>query len=585
MPLLLKYSLFLLLLLPCAAWSQVSFKAIADQKEVAVGQRFEVAFQLRDAKSRTFTPPIFNGFQAVATTEGYATSFSNGKAHVIYTITYVLVPSRVGKFKVGAAKILTTEGKELQTKAFEVKVVSAADKPKTSEEEAIEGKVFVKTEVNDSTPIVGQQVIVDIKIYTQLNIEQLEVVKEPTFKDFFSHQVRSYDGPKLQETINGKTYTAKVLRRLVVFPTKSGQLLIEPAAVRVALPVNGSQSSQFNPFFQLATHTLSSNPINLQVRALDGAPAGFSGLVGKFELQAHVNRNKINGDDVFQLQLRIEGEGDIKQVAAPNLGVNQKYFDQFAPESNEQLREVRGVLGGTKMFDYVLTPKAVGDFTIQPEFIYFDPQLKKFVKLDTTIQLSVQQGKNQLPTLQEIDKKQEKVAVPVLNEPRLTPRAALANSRFEGVPTSLWGNALFWLLMVLPLVGLGMVYYLKNKKDKKAATPLAVIRQQQAASQAAKRLATAKALLRQKEAKPFYNEISKALLGFVGDQYHIATIDLTKDKVKKQLLKQEIATDKIDTLMAILQKSEMALFAGMTDTLAMQQVYDDSVALIKLMEK
>lgn len=570
--------------MPLSLLGQVSFKVICNQKEVAVGQRFEVAFQLKNAKERSFTPPSITGFQSLGTSQGYSTSFANGQSNVISTITYTLLAKREGTFKIGTAEVLTTKGDVLRTKPVTIKVVAASKAPKNNLDAAVDGKMFLKTIVNDTTPIVGTQVTVDIKIYTAINIEQIEIRRQPSFKDFFSHHVRSFNAPKEQEVIDGQTYTTMVLRRLVVFPSKSGELIIDPAMVQVAVPVNGD-ASLFNPFYKLKTYSLSSDPVKLQVRALDGAPAGFSGLVGKFRLLAHVNNNAIKSDDVIQLQLKVEGKGDIKQVLAPNLGVNEKYFDQFAPNSNEELMEINGVLGGSKSFEYVLTPKVVGNFTIQPKFIYFDPQKKKFVTLDTTIQINIKKGKNNLPTITELDAMDNSNtanAVPTADKLELGP--PLATAQFMQMPRPFWGTTLFWILTLLPFLALGGVYYQKNKLDNQAAIPDSVIKQQQAASEASKRLQKAKKLLDNKDAKGFYNEISKALLGFVADKYNISTVELTKNNVKQLLQKQQLGADKIDILLQILQTSEMALFAGMTNEEAMQQVYTDTTALIKIME-
>jgi hypothetical protein len=570
--------------MPLSLWGQVSFTAICDHSEVAVGQRFEVSFQLRNAKERTFTPPSINGFQSLGTSQGYSTSFSNGQSNVISTVTYTLLAKREGKFKIGAAEVLTAKGKVLRTKPIQIKVVAADKAPKPKMDANVEGKMFVKTIVNDTTPIIGTQVTVDIKIYTQINIEQLEITRQPTFKDFFSHHVRSFNAPKQQEKINGKTYTTMVLRRLVVFPSKSGELIIDPAQVQVSIPVNGGQSL-FNPFYQSKNYTLTTNPVKLQVRALDGAPAGFSGLVGKFRMLAHANKNTITSDDVIQLQLRIEGKGDIKQILAPNLGVNEKYFDQFAPNSNEELREVGGVLGGTKYFEYVLTPKVVGSFDIHPKFIYFDPSQKKFITVDTTIQITIKQGNNKLPTIAELDQ-----VATTTSDDNTTAEIALEYDKpvttitFRGMPQPFWGTALFWILSLVPFLAIGAVYYRKNKIDHRLATPISVIKQQQAGSEASKRLQKAKKLLQTKDAKGFYNEISKALLGFVADKYNVPTVELTKTNVKQLLIKQELESNNIDTLLHILQTCEMALFAGMNNEAAMQQVYHDTTELIKIME-
>jgi len=570
---------------PTVAYSQASFKAVCKQKEVAVGQRFEVSFRVENAQYRKFSPPSLTGFDILGTTKGSRTVFANGRSSVVNSITYTLSPKRQGTFRIGKAEIITSKGKVLRSKPIKIKVLSASQAPKDNLSRELAGKVFLRTEISNPTPVVGEQVTIDIKVYTQIDIEQLEIVKEPSFESLFSHYVRSYNGPKGQERINGKEYTTKVLRRIVVFPSKSGTVVVEPAMVDIGVPVNGG-NSLFNPFYQLATYSIKSTPVELEVQALDGAPAGFSGMVGNFQMQAHVPETNIQSDEVIQLKIRMVGEGDIKQLLPPDLGVNKKYFDQFEPNSKEDIREGGGLLGGIKTFDYVLTPKAIGEFSIQPKFVYFDAKKKKFVTLDTLIPIKITKGKIDLPTTAELDKMQanayngeqkEEAELLTYGEPQ-------KEAVFQQKRQPFLGTLPFWLLALVPFLAMGGAFYYKKQLEQQAAIPVSERKKQNAASEASKRLQAANEQMNTGDAKAFYNEISKALLGFVSDKYNIPTVQLTKDNVKQRLSQQEIAKEKIDNLLAILQTCEMALFAGLSNTDAMQKVYSDSEELIKLME-
>jgi hypothetical protein len=231
-----------------------------------------------------------------------------------------------------------------------------------------------------------------------------------------------------------------------------------------------------------------------------------------------------------------------------------------------------------------LTPKVVGSFDIHPKFIYFDPSQKKFITVDTTIQINIKQGNNKLPTIAELNQTTTTPDDNATTEIALEYGQPVTAITFSGMPQPFWGTALFWILSLVPFLAIGAVYYRKNKIDHRLATPISVIKQQQAGSEASKRLQKAKKLLQTKDAKGFYNEISKALLGFVADKYNVPTVELTKTNVKQLLIKQELESNNIDTLLQILQTCEMALFAGMSNEAAMQQVYHDTTELIKIME-
>ncbi len=563
-----------------------SFEARCNSTVVSVGQPFEVSFNLVNAQAKSFKPPSLVGFSQVGTTSSSGTSVVNGRASTIFTTSISLVANREGSFKIGAAEVITKNGKVLRTKPITIKVVPAAQSPMDNLPAQLSGKVFVRTEVSNENPVVGEQVTVDIKIYTMIDIEQIEIIKEPAFDNLFSHYVRSYNGPKSQEVVQGETYTTKVLRRIVVFPSKSGIVMVEPAMVDIGVPVNGG-GSMFNPFYQLASYTLKSLPVELNVKSLDGVPAGYSGMVGNFIMMAHVDKNEISSDDVVQLKVRVRGQGDMKQLLAPDLGVNEKYFDQFEPNSNEEIREANGLLGGTKDFDYVLTPKVTGSFEINPRFTYFDIQKRKFVTIDTTIQIKISKGKLNLPTTKELDEQlaARRNATPVIEDKDLLSfKAPQRTAVFQAEKTLFWGSFVFWIFALIPLVGLGGVYYKKSLIEKLEAVPESVRKKQYAGSEASRRLGQAKQHMEKSDAKAFYNEISKALLGFMADKFSIPTIELTKKNVRQKLQEEALSEDKIENLMQILHTCDMALFAGMTGGESMLKVYQDSEELIKLME-
>jgi hypothetical protein len=237
-----------------------------------------------------------------------------------------------------------------------------------------------------------------------------------------------------------------------------------------------------------------------------------------------------------------------------------------------------------------LTPKVVGEFEIQPKFVYFDIEKRKFVTLDTIIKINIRKGKNNLPTTAELDKMEaaaesntKNIAIP--EEEQIDFKAPQTKATFVANGSfKFMGSTFFWLLAVLQMLGVGLAVYLKQQKDKKDNISDTEVKRQQAGSQASKRLQNAKSSLSQGDAKTFYNEISKALLGFVADKFNIPTVDLTKNNVRQILGEQQIDAAKIDTLMNILQTCEMALFAGMHNKESMQKVYQDSEELIKIME-
>ncbi len=580
----LSYILLFLLLALSSTLSlgqKVSFEAICNGREVLVGNPFEVTFQLRNAKVKKIEPPSFNGLQAQGPNIGQSFSYVNGRSSTNESYSYYLVANKPGTYKIGSAKVITNTGKTLKSKAVTVKVV---DRPSTDDNADLAGKVFLRTELSNTDAVVGEQVTVDIRIYTQVGIEQTEMVKEPTFENMYSHYLRSFaDRPEIV-VVEGDQYYTQVIRRIVVFPSKPGVIIVEPAIINIGITSNRGRG-MFNPF-SLESYTIKSLPVELNVSELGGAVSGFSGAVGNYEMQTHVSKNKITSDDVVELTMRIRGQGDIKQVLTPNIGADKKYFDQFKPNVNEDIREGGGLLGGVKEFQYVLTPKATGSFTVNPKFIYFDSKEKKFITIDTIITIDVSPGTGKLPTKAERDAAGDTplVVEAIKSEDLIGFKAPLTSAQFTKEKQGFFlGSFLFWVLSLLPF--LGLIGFLQWKKKQAALGNISDKdrKRDNAGSEAAIRLQAAKTALNQGDSKLFFNEISKALLGFVSDKYNISTVELTKDNVRQKLAAQDIAADKIDSLVGILQTSEMALFAGLTNSDSMEKVYQESTDLIQLM--
>jgi hypothetical protein len=560
---------------------KVSFEAICNSREVLVGNPFEVTFQLKNAKVKKIEPPNFNGLQAQGPNIGQSFSYVNGRSSTNESYSYYVVANKQGTYKIGSAKVITNKGKTLKSKPLTVKIV---DRPSTDDNSSLAGRVFLRTELSSTDVVVGEQVTVDIRIYTQVGIEQTEMVKEPAFEDMYSHYLRSFSNRPEILVVEGSQYHTQIIRRIVVFPSKPGIITIEPAIINIGIASN-TGGGVFNPF-SLESYTIKSLPVELKVSELGGAVSGFSGAVGNYQMQIHVSKNKITSDDVVELTMRIRGQGDIKQVLTPNIGVDKKYFDQFKPNINEDIREGGGLLGGIKEFQYVLTPKATGTFTVHPKFTYFDSKEKKFITIDTIVTIDIAPGKNKLPTKAERAAAGDAplVVEAIKPEDLLGFKAPLTSAQFtKGKQGSFLGSLLFWVLTILPFIGL--IGFLQWKKKQVGLNNISdwERKRNNAGSEASLRLNAAKTALDQGASKLFFNEISKALLGFVSDKYNIPTVELTKDNVRQKLAAQDIAAEKIDSLVSILQTSEMALFAGLSNSESMGKVYQESTDLIQLM--
>jgi len=251
-------------------------------------------------------------------------------------------------------------------------------------------------------------------------------------------------------------------------------------------------------------------------------------------------------------------------------------FEVYDPKViKENSFENIGELYGEKQIEYLLVPKKAGQYQITPEFSYFDPDSAKYIIFNAnTFDITVNQGSQQ-----------NTVKAPLV-EPETVKDIDYIKTK-PGLKRSdkyFFGTTLFWIFSLLPFVFLGGAFTYKQLKAKNDSIDPAIIRKRRARKAAQKRLETAQTHLTAQKSRAFYDEISKAMLGYVCDKLQIPRSELTKDNVRERLQALEVAESEIERFMKTIKTCEMALFAGMDNTAAMQETYDETLDLLATVE-
>ncbi len=547
------------------------FEAYADAKQVLLKSYFDVTFTIYNADGKNFRPPPFSQFTVISgPSRSVSTTIVNGQMSKEIGITYTLQPKRTGNFNIGKAQI-TVGKKVLSTKAITIKVVEGNSSNSNQEE------VYIKALPSTTEVWVGQQIILDYKLFTSVQIETHNVISESDYQGFYAQDIRRYDSRVVREVIDGAQYATKVFKRLALFPQQTGSLEIAPLNVQLGAVVDGN--NQRRSFFfsrQIRRIPASTAPITINVKSLPpDAPSSFTGAVGSFEVSTSINRNTVTTDDALSILINIRGNGDIKRIQAPEL-VFSDAFEVYDPKViKESSFENIGELYGEKQIEYLLVPKTAGQYQLTPEFSYFDPDSAKYVvfnanTFDITVRQGTQQNAVQAPLV-------EPESVKDIDYIKSKPGFRQADSYF-------FGNSLFWVFSLLPFVLLGGAFTYKQLKAKNESIDPAIIRKRRARKAAQKRLETAQTHLKATKSRAFYDEVSKAMLGYVCDKLQIPRSELTKDNVRERLQALEVAESEIERFMKTIKTCEMALFAGMDNTAAMQETYDETLDLLATVE-
>lgn len=562
--------LFLLVFAGVTSLEAQRFEAYCDAKQVLLKSYFDVTFTLHDANPGDFKAPNFGNFTVInGPTVSRSTSIINGQMSKEVGYTFTLQPKRVGKFSIGKAK-MTVGNKVLESKPISITVVEGNKGTGNAEE------LYIEALPNMTEAWVGQQIILDYKLFTTVQIETQNVISESDYQGFYAQDIRRYDSRVVREVIDGTQYATKVLKRLALFPQQTGKLTVDPLNVQLGAVMDGN--NQRRSFFfsrQIRRIPASTQALAINIKPLPpGPPASFTGAVGSFEVRTRINRATVTTDDAISIVMSIRGNGDIKRIQPPTLNFPEE-FEVYDPKViKENSFENLGELYGEKEIEYLLVPKEPGQYQLTPEFSYFDPDSANYVVFnENTFAVNVGQGSQKKTVINANPEPERKRDIAYL---KADPKFGQKKYLQDGVP--------FWVFSLLPFLLLGGAYTYKQLKAQNESLDPALLRQRKARKAAQKRLETAKQHLQDEKSRAFYDEVSKAMLGYVCDKLQIPRSELTKDNVKERLQAMSVAELEIERFMKTIKTCEMALFAGMDNSKAMQETYDETLDLLATVE-
>lgn len=555
----------------------VEFTASTDARQVVVGGYFEVSFTLENGQGKNFQPPAFKNFNLLSgPNQSISTTSFNGKWSRKLTYSYNLQPKKIGKFTVGSASI-EVGGKKYKTKPIAVEVVKGKNNTATTQqelEEQIETQIYVKAIPSSLEARVGEQIILDYKIYTTQQVESYNPINEIDYAGFFAEDLNSYNSQVIKEVIDGVQYSTKVIKKVALFPQQAGILEIPPLKIQVGV-ASPNQKRRSIFYRDLIRIQVTTEMININVRDLpDNPPASFSGAVGRYSMQAKTNSRQINTNDAFSVQLSVSGDGDLKLVQAPDLMLGDSFeiFDTKVVAENALVPR-QGRFVGKKVFDYLITPKYSGQFKLNPKFTYYDVDSLRYITLESEpLAISIAQGD------------QSKAVIPKDEEVTATLRGIATTADWQKKSGLLFGSPLFYILLGLPLLLLGGAYFYKRHQFKLSNVDTEALRRQRANKVALKRLETANTFLKENKSRQFYDEVSRAMLDYVSDKLDIPFSKMSKDNVRDKLLELKVSETPIQQFIHIIKTSEMALFAGKDNSSAMQEVYEQAVKVVSGVE-
>lgn len=581
-----------------AASAQTEIKVEAPNV-VAADEQFNVTFIIEGENNPSdFQWNPGNDFQVLwGPQSGHSTSIQiiNGKRSksVQTTYTYVLRPNAAGRFDIfpATAKV---RGKEIKSAPYSIQVASAgaassgsrqSQGQQTQSQRSVgvqDSDIFLKLDLSRTNVVVGEPITAVLKLYQRVNVAGFENVTFPTFNGFWSQEIEAPTNIEFsREVYDGQIYNAALLRKFILIPQQQGQVKIDPAEMvcLVNVRVSSGGSSIFDGFFddyRTIRKKVSTPAVVVNVSPLPaGAPSSFGGGVGTFSISAKVSKDTLKTHEAASLVVTVSGKGNVSLLEAPKV-VFPPDMEVYDTKVSDKVD--KGGLSGSKVYEFPFIPRSHGDFIIEPvKYSYYDVNQGKYVTLQTEpLNIYVQRGK-------ETDAGGIVIAAPSQKDVKsLATDIRFINTKTPGLFAKgdfFVGSMMFNIMAVIILM-LAVVCWLLFRRMAARRADVAGTRNRKATKMALKRLRLANTFLKQNLYTAFYEELHKALLGFISDKLNIPGSELSRDRIAEDLKEGNVKDEYITVFLDILDACEYARYAPDSGHEAMEAHYASALDVI-----
>lgn len=560
----------------------VSAPAVVSQSEV-----FQVVFTA-NGRASDFKEPSFDGFQVLSgptSSTMRSTQIINGKTthSVENSFTFMLRPTSVGKFVIGEA-VATIDKKECKSNPVTIEVV-AGEAPSEAPSEGDD--ILLRIVTSKSAVVKGEPLVAEIKLYVrESSISNLEDIRFPSFNGFWSQDIETITNIQFsRENYNGQVYNSAVLKKVLLVPQQTGTLQIDPAELVCLVQVRSNQRprSIFESFYDSYStirKRVVSEKANIKVSPLpSGAPASFKGAVGIYSMDVSLSADSLNAHEAASLRVSISGTGNLNLIETPSV-VFPPDFEVYDVKKVDRTKAGADGFSGVKTFEYPFIPRSHGEFEITDvEFSYYDVRAKQYKTLRKNPGKIVVKASNQGHTavVQGVSKQNVKNLSEDIRFIATSPKGLQKN---KGAIIS---SPIYYVAISCVIVLFALLSYLINR-NRKMRSDAALTKNRNARKVAKARLKNCEQYLKQSLRVAFYEELHKAVEGYISDKLSLPLSDLSRQRIADELNARVNDTAVIGELFELLDACEYARYAPAAQDGAMEKDYQSAVKIISELE-
>ena len=579
-----KKYLFILLLSFQGLWAQVQFEARVSKTTLGLNERLRIDFAM-NVDGDNFNQPSFDGFRVIAgPSQQVSQSWINGKSSFEKIYSYFLVPNQKGTLIIKQAAI-EYNGQIYKTSPIKINVTDAVAQerdPNDPQQPSADNNLYLVAEISKTNPYVNEPITVVYKLYFSYNIgiTNWRELDKPKYNDFWSQNIDIKQLVPEEGMFRGERFRYVVLRKTVLYPQKSGKLVIEPLSLDIPVQLPTNRRDMFGQFIvKDVTKNVTTGAKTIAVKGLpeSGKPADFSGAVGSFDFKVTPSKTTLHNGESLELVVSAAGKGNLKLFTLPK-PVVPNALEMYDPVHTESVNTPLSGMAGKISDNYTIIPQFKGTYPIKPmQFTYFD----------------LNSGSYKTITSPEI-------LVTVLDGPTATDSTAVASTaknkisnleqfKFIKLKTELedvhgkdfLGSNSFYALLLLPFGIIPLIVIFKKKKEA-IDSDVFGNRIKMNNKLAKKYLSEAKKQIANKEL--FYVALEKAMHNFLKAKLHIETSEMSKDNIQELLLSRKANPEAVNDFIALTENCEIARYAP-SSSASIQQDFDKAVEIISGLEK
>lgn len=600
--------LFILMTTVLGAWADDNITFTAAAPDVVVsGDQFRLTYTVNTHKVRDFRAPSIKGFDVLmgpSRAEQSSTQIINGNvtSSKSITFTYILMADKEGRYTIPGATIVA-DGQPKTSNSVTIEVLppdkagsaggsNGSGQAGSSRSQASAGKItsqdlFITGTASKTTVHEQEAILLTYKIYTLVDLRRLDP-KMPDLKGFHVQEVELPNQKIFTlEHYKGRNYNTTVWSQYILFPQQTGKMEIPSIPFEAKIAQRIASDDPFDAFFNGGSNyveikkNIVTPKLVINVKELPkDKPANFSGGVGEFSLSSSISTQELKTNDAVTVKLVISGTGNLKLINTPEVGFPED-FEIYDPKIDNKFNLTREGLSGNKVIEYLAIPRHAGNFTIPPiEFSYFDLKSGSYKTLKTEpYTLKVEKGEgNASQVVADFTSKED---LKVLGKD--VRYIKLGDTRLTRKGDFFFGSMAYYLWYIIPLALFILVVIICRKQAIENAN-VAKVRTKKANKVAAKRMKNAGKLLADNKKEAFYDEVLKALWGYISDKLNIPVSQLSKDNIEEELAKYGVPSDLVKDFIDTLNECEFARYAPGNQSEAMDKVYAAAIDVISKME-